>query len=270
MMTSEQLARQIRIDSVRMVSAAKASHLTAALSIADIVAVLFTEVLRYDPKSPKASDRDRFILSKGHAGVAAYSALARCGFFDPVLLETYCQDGSVLSGHVSHYGVPGVEFSTGSLGHGLPVGAGMAYALKQDGSKARVFVIIGDGESEEGTTWETALFAAQQKLDNLILIVDANKMQAMGNTRDICSSEPIAAKWRAFNWDTQDIDGNSHEALRAAFRNLMPGRPHCIVANTIKGKGVSFMEGNLKWHYSPPLGMNLENALRELEGGHHA
>ena len=259
-----ELARRIRVHAVRMTMRGRSSHVGSILSMADIMAVLYGRVLRVDPRAPKHPERDRFILSKGHAGAGVYAALAERGFFPRERLQTHCQDGSTLSGHVSHKEVPGVELSTGSLGHGLSVAAGMALAGKLDGADYRVFTVLSDGECDEGSVWEAAMFAAHHQLSNLVVIVDYNKLQSLATVEDTLRLEPFADKWRAFGWTVQEVDGHDHAALQAA---LQPGNvtgPTCIIAHTIKGKGVSFMENAVLWHYRSPQDDEYEAALEEL------
>lgn len=234
--------------------------------MADILAVLYGAVLRVDPAAPKWPDRDRFILSKGHAGAGVYAALAERGFFPVDKLMDHYQDGSDLSGHVSHKGNPGVELSTGSLGHGLPVGAGMAFAAKLDDAKHRVVVMLSDGECDEGSNWEAALFAAHHGLQQLIAIVDYNKIQSLGPVVDTIGLEPFADKWRAFGWGVMEVDGHDHKALLSTLSSLpaQPGKPTCVLAHTVKGKGVSFMEHSVLWHYRSARGDELAAAEREL------
>lgn len=264
---SRALAKAIRRHSVDMVHNSHASHIAAALSAADILAVLYADILRYDPRDPHMEDRDRFVMSKGHAGVAVYSALAEAGFFPVEELEHYYMNGSVLSGHISHKGVPGVELSTGSLGHGVAVACGMAMAAKSQERPYKVYALVGDGECNEGVIWEMALNAAQYALDNFTVIVDRNGMQAMGNCEDLMRMEPMVDKWRSFGWTVIDVkDGHDHEQLRRAFAAPFDGRPKCIIARTVKGKGVSFMENVLRWHYSDPQGELYEQAVAEIEG----
>jgi len=267
-MTSVDLAWRIRSGAVEMTHRAHASHVGAVLSAADIVAVLYANILTFDARNPKMPERDRFILCKGHAGAAVYIALAEMGFFPREWLETYCADGSLLSGHVSHAGVPGVEFSTGSLGHGLPVAAGMALGLspKTPGERGgRVFALMGDGECQEGSVWETALFAAHHRLSNLTAIVDHNKMQGLGFSDDILTLSPLREKWTAFGWNAVEVDGHDHDQLRHALSTRDPERPSCIIAHTVKGKGVSFMENSLLWHYRDPQDAAYRQAVDELE-----
>jgi transketolase len=263
-----ELARQIRIHCVRMTHRANASHIGSSLSMADLLAVLYGKVLRYDPTVPSWNGRDRLVLSKGHGCAALYAVLAECGFFPRSWLEEYYLDGTRLAGHATHKGVPGVEVSTGSLGHGLPLAAGMALAAKSDMAKHRVFCIVSDGECDEGSTWEAALFAPQHQLDNLVVIVDYNKIQSFGRVKEVIDLDPLAGKWRAFRWSVREIDGHDLEQIDDALRQVPfePGRPSCIVAHTVKGKGVSFMEDKLLWHYRSPRGEELGAALAELEG----
>lgn len=261
------LAKEIRRDVLRMTSAGKASHVGSNFSMVEILATLYGGVLRVDPKDATLASRDRFLLSKGHACAAVYSALARNGFFPVEWLDRFYRDGSPLWGHISHAGVPGVEASTGALGHGLPIACGMALAAKRDGRGSRVYAILSDGECDEGSNWEAALFAGHFALDNLVAIVDYNKIQSFGRTAEVLDLDPLAAKWRAFRWDVREIDGHDLAAIDAAFGDdgWTPGRPRCIVAHTVKGKGVSFMEDQLLWHYRAPAGEELERALAEIE-----
>jgi len=260
-------ARRIREHALRMVHRANASHIGTGLSMADILAVLYGGVARVDPANPRAPERDRVILSKGHGAAAFYAALAEAGFFEVSRLETFCEDGSALAGHVSHH-VPGVDFSTGSLGHGLSLGCGVALGLKRDARPGRAFVILSDGECDEGSTWEAALFAPHHGLDNLVAIVDYNKIQSFGSVKEVLELEPFAEKWAAFRWDVQAIDGHDHAALAAAFAAVprTPGRPSVILAHTVKGRGVSFMENDLLWHYRSPSREQLEAAVGEVRG----
>jgi transketolase len=260
------LARELRSSALRMVHRARASHIGSCLSSADLLAVLYGEHLRVDPARPDWPDRDRFILSKGHAAAVLYAALAARGFFPREWLEAYCEAGSPLLGHVTK-GVPGVELSTGSLGHGLPVGCGMALAAKREGRSHRVVVLLSDGELDEGSNWEAALFAAQHRLDRLVAIVDANGIQSFGAVKEVLDLEPLADKWRAFRWNVLEIDGHDRAAISEALRAAALHRdgPTAIVARTVKGKGVSFMEGELVWHYRSPSDEQLQRALAEVE-----
>lgn len=260
------LARTIRRLSLEMVTAARASHIGSALSIADIVAVLYGRVLQVRPAEPRWPGRDRFILSKGHACVAVYAALAARGFLPEAQLKTYGADHSLLMNHISHH-VPGVEFSTGSLGHGLPFGVGKALAARRQGAAWRTFVLMSDGELGEGSNWEAALFAAHHGLDNLVAVIDYNKLQSLTTVARTLGVEPLADKWRAFGWAVREADGHDHDALAAAL-DAMPwesGRPGVLIAHTTKGKGVSFMEDRVEWHYRSPSADQLAQALGEIE-----
>ena len=267
MLNSRKLAWKIRRHSVEMTHVSKGSHIGSILSVADVIAVLYAEILNIDPDNPKMNDSDRTILSKGHAGAAIYAALAECGFFDPKELLTHYADGSLLSGHVSHKGIPGVEFSTGALGHGLPVGAGMAMAAKKDGRKNRVFVVMGDGECDEGSVWESALIANHYRLDNLVAIVDHNKMQSLDFCDKTIELSPFSDKWKSFGWHVIEVDGHDHDQLLDALNDLESSgqKPTVIIAHTIKGKGISFMENNILWHYRTPQGDEYNLAVAELE-----
>jgi transketolase len=261
------LARRVRIHVLHMTSRGGSSHVGAAFSMADILAVLYSGVMRHDPKQPRWPDRDRFILSKGHAGAAVYATLAEVGYFPIEILSQHYQDGSMLSGHVSHKGIPGVELSTGSLGHGLGVGAGMAKALKMAGSASRVFVLMSDGECDEGSVWEAALFAQHHLLNNLVAIVDYNKIQSLAPVAETIALEPFRQKWESFNWTVLETDGHDHEKLKATLARLpaQPVRPTVVIAHTTKGKGVSFMENTVLWHYRTARGEEFDRALAELE-----
>lgn len=266
-MDSVELAKRIRIDSLNMVHHARASHIGSAFSVADILAVLFADILKYDAQNPRFEGRDRLVLSKGHAGVALYSALAEIGFFDKKQLDYYEDNGGFLSGHISHKGVPGVEFSTGSLGHGVCVAAGMALALKLNKSNSKVYVIVGDGECDEGSFWEMILFANQYNLSNLVVIVDRNHMQAMGDISKVMETGDLCKKIEQFGWNVNGVDGHNHQDLKDALLTRFNNeKPYLIVAYTIKGKGVSFMENALLWHYRDPQGDFYDKALKELNG----
>jgi transketolase len=260
------IARRARRHILQMVFNAQSSHVGSALSIVDILTVLYHRTLRIDPGNPWRDDRDRFILSKGHASAALYATLALRGYFPEETLATYCADGSSLPGHSTMRCVPGVEVSTGSLGHGLSIGCGMALAAKRSAWTHRVFVLLSDGECDEGSVWEAALFAGHHKLDNLVAIVDFNRIQAFGSTRDVLNLEPFADKWAAFGWETTSVDGHDLPALETALAPVpfRAGKPSLLVARTVKGKGVSFMEDCLAWHYKSPNAEQLEAALKEL------
>ncbi len=248
-----------------MVHHAGAAHVGSSLSVVDILAVLYGRVMDHRPSDPSWMGRDRLILSKGHAAAAGYAALARAGYFSTDLLATYCQNDSPLAGHLTAAeGAPGVEISTGSLGHGLPVGAGMALYAKRAGAAYRVFVVLSDGECDEGSTWESALFSAHHQLGNLCAIVDYNKIQSFGRVEDVLGLEPFADKWRAFGWSVKEVQGHDHDELTAALQAPGSTKPRAIIAHTIKGKGVSFMENDLLWHYRSPTDEQLDQALLEL------
>lgn len=269
-LTSEQLAWKIRRHGIEMTHLSGGSHIGAVLSVADIIAVLYADVLNYNPNDPHWNERDRFILSKGHAGAAIYAALAECGFFNVEELKTHYQNGSRLSGHVSHH-LPGVDFSTGSLGHGLSAAVGFAYAIKKDNRNERTFVVLGDGECDEGSVWEAALFANHFRLNNLCVIIDHNHMQSLDFNENTLELENLGEKWSAFGWNVIEINGNNHEDLNSAFRQYDINRrrenhkPTVIIANTVKGYGVSFMENDILWHYRfPHTGWEYDCAVSEL------
>lgn len=263
------LAWLIRRHGLEMTHLSRGSHIGAIFSLAEIMATLYARVLQVRPQEPDWPGRDRLILSKGHAGAAVYAALAERGFFQVEELKTHYADGSRLSGHVSHKGIPGVEFSTGSLGHGLAVAAGMALAAQKDGQTHRVYCVLGDGECDEGAVWEAALIAHQFRLDRLVAVVDHNKMQSLDFCENTLSLSPFAEKWRAFGWNAIETDGHDVDALESAFdqarQNAGTGKPTVIIAHTVKGKGVSFMENNILWHYRTPQGEEYDAALKELE-----
>lgn len=266
--TMKELANDIRAHALRIVHRANASHIGTCLSMADLLAVLYGHELRVDPAQPAWPNRDRFILGKGHGAAILYAVLAERGFFPTAWLDDYAQDGSLLLGHASHH-VPGVELSTGSLGHGLPVGCGMALAGKREGRPYRVFVLLSDGELDEGSNWEAILFAPQHRLDNLVAIVDYNKIQSFGSVKEVLDLDPLADKWRAFRWAVREIDGHDHAQIAATLADtpFETDKPSVIIAHTVKGKGVSFMENQLAWHYRSPNAEQLAQALAELEAG---
>ena len=243
------------------------SHIGPILSVSDIIAVLYNDVANISPENMHDENRDRVVLSKGHAGAAIYAALAERGFFSIEELKTHYADGSRLSGHVSHKGIPGVEVSTGSLGHGVCMAAGMALNAKLCDMPYYTYAIVGDGECDEGSVWEMALFANQFKLNRLVVVVDHNKMQSLDFCENTLSLAPFADKWRAFGWNVFDIDGHDHDELRRAFAEAKQSqdKPTVIIANTIKGKGISFMENDILWHYRfPHDGEEYDGALAEL------
>jgi len=264
--SSAAFARRIRRRVLKMTHAAKSAHVGSVLSTVDVLAVLYDKTLRLDPSQPDWPERDRFILSKGHACAGLYAALAERGFFPESWLDEFYVDGGRLAGHATHVGVPGVEVSTGSLGHGLSLACGMALVGKKENRAFRVFVMLSDGECDEGSTWESALFAPFHRLDNLVAIVDYNKIQSFGAVKEVLDLEPLAEKWRTFGWCVREIDGHDVEEIESVFGAIPtePGRPTCVVAHTLKGKGVSFMENKLLWHYRSPDKDELRLALAEL------
>lgn len=266
-MDTRELAKKIRRHALQMTNLGGSSHIGSVLSMADLLAVLYGSILKVDAKNPSWKDRDRFILSKGHGGAGVYAALAERGFFPVEQLKTHYQDGSLLSGHVSHKGIPGVELSTGSLGHGLSVGTGMAYGAKLDGKKHRVFVLLSDGECDEGSNWEAILFAGHHRLDNLVAVIDYNKIQSLKSVKETLDLEPFAEKWKSFGWEVAEVDGHDHSRIKEAFQAVpfKKHRPNCIMAHTLKGKGVSFMENSVLWHYRTPRGEEYAAAVREVE-----
>lgn len=260
------LARRLRGEIVAMTHAKKVPHLGSDLSCVDILAVLYWRILRIDPERPDDADRDRFILSKGHAAKALYATLAHRGYFEKALLRTFNDPGGCLPEHPGPRCVPGIEAATGSLGHGLPLGLGMALAGRVARRHYRVFVLLSDGECNEGAVWEAAMMAAAQAVSTLTVVVDFNKWQATGRSEDVLALDPLADKWRAFGWDAVEVDGHDTDALSAA---LDPGadtgaKPRAIIAHTVKGKGVSFMEDDNNWHYRIPTAAEVEQAFREL------
>jgi len=261
---STQLARASRAEILKMTHRAGASHVGSALSVVDILAVLYESVAKMSPTSVNSSDRDCVILSKGHACTALYSVLALKGFFPLNWLERYCADGSELSGHVTSAYTPGVELSTGSLGHGLPYGLGIQMSRKRSGISGRTFVIMSDGECDEGTTWESALIASHHEIDSLVVIVDRNGIQSMGSTEETLALEPFQSKWESFGWEVHTLDGHDHDSIFSALSLPSTGKPTCIIANTVKGKGVDYMENQVLWHYRPPNEKDLENALNQI------
>lgn len=262
-----ELAKHIRVRALQMIYRARSSHVGSSFSMADLLAVLYSKVLRVDPQRPDWAERDRFVLSKGHACAALYVVLAQRGFFPDEWLDSFYQDGASLVGHATHRGIPGVEVSTGSLGHGLGIACGMALAAKRAARNYRVFVLLSDGECDEGSVWEAALLAPHHKLSNLVVIVDYNKIQSLGSVREILDLEPFAKKWEAFGWRVREIDGHNVAEIEAALRELPADKPTCVVAHTVKGKGVSFMENQLLWHYRSPDPREFSRALAELSEG---
>jgi transketolase len=267
-MNSIDLAAKIRLDAVIMTNRGNSSHVASALSIADILGVLYGGGLKVDPQNPNWPERDRFILSKGHAGAGVYAALAETGFFSTEKLLTHYQNGSTLSGHVSHKGNPGVEFSTGSLGHGLSVATGMALAIQRRRENSRVFCLMSDGECDEGSIWEAAMFASHHKINNLVAIIDYNKIQSLDTIAATLTLEPFEDKWKSFGWNVTQVDGHNHEELEKALskQSNKTSKPLVVMAHTTKGKGISFMENSVLWHYRSPQNEEFEKAISELSG----
>lgn len=263
-LTGKELALRIRYHAINMTHNAGASHIASVLSIADIVGMLYAEIMMSFPNDPENDQRDRFILSKGHAGVAIYAALAEIGFFPLGELEKYYLNGSFLSGHISHKNVNGVEFSTGSLGHGVCVASGMALSAKLDKKNHHIYSIIGDGECNEGSVWEMAMFARQNKLDNFTVIIDHNKLQATDTCKKTMDPIDLGKKWEAFGWNVIEIDGHNFSEIKSGLKRTEKEKPACIIAHTTKGKGISFMENNILWHYRDPQGDFYKKALMEL------
>ncbi|NJD01492.1 MAG: transketolase [Ruminiclostridium sp.] len=259
------LAVKIRQHCIRMTNRGKSGHVGSMLSMADILTVLYGKILNVDPENPEWQERDRFILSKGHGGAAVYAALAEKGFFPTEWLDTYYMDNGKLSGHISHH-IPGVEFSTGSLGHGLPVAVGMAVAARYAKSGYRIFCMMSDGDCNEGSTWEAIMFAAQHRLDNLTVIIDYNRIQALGHMEDVIEMEPFGKKLEDFGWAVKEIDGHNYDQIEESMRGLplIKNKPSCILARTVKGKGVSSIENTVSCHYKYISDDKLDEALREV------
>lgn len=260
------ISRKLRAQVVEMSHNAEAPHLGSSLSCIDILTVLYWNILSINPTTPNDPERDRFILSKGHAAAALYATLAHRGFFAIDVLNTYVKNGSYLAEHPSPHGIPGVEAATGSLGHGLPIALGMALAAKIQEQRYRVFVLMSDGECNEGSVWEAALFAAANKLDNVIAFVDYNKWQATGRSNDILGLHSLQQKWQAFGWNCLEVDGHNIRELLATLTTIpsQSGKPTMIICHTIKGKGVSFMEDDNNWHYRIPTAEEVQKAKQEL------
>ena len=256
----KKISTGIRKTIIHMAHKSKSPHVGSSLSCVDILTVLYFDVLRLEPWER----RDIFILSKGHAAMALYSTLAVKGILDKNLLDGYCLNNGTLPAHLDRFSIKGVEVSAGSLGHGFNIGLGMAYGFRKKGSGRKVYTIIGDGESQEGSIWEGALFASKLGLDNFTAVMDYNNLQGYGRARELCSFEPVSLKWEAFGWHVTEVDGHDPEDIRNAFDADSCGRPRMIIARTTKGKGVSFMEDRLRWHYFTVTDERKERALKEL------
>jgi transketolase len=261
------LAKAIRRDILNLCFKTGSSHIGSSFSIVEILTALYFKSLNISPETAMSPERDRFILSKGHGCPALYAALHHRGFIGQDVLEGFARDGGTLEQHPTRKLEWGIECSTGSLGHGLSVGAGVALAAKHDKRDSRVFVLLSDGETNEGSTWEAAMFAAQHRLDNLVAVIDYNKMQALGTTEEVIRLDPYAEKWESFGWSTVQVNGHDIGKLTDAFDRVpfLPGKPSCVIAHTVKGKGVCFMENDLLWHYRCPDPEEFEKAICELD-----
>jgi len=260
------LAKQIRKQTLDMVHRTGSGHIGTALSIVEILVALYFKCLNVYPEDPERTDRDRFILSKGHGCASLYATLTQKGFLSMEVLDGYALDGGTLEQHPTRDVNKGIEVSTGSLGHGLSIGCGMALSAKHDESKHRIFALMSDGEMDEGSVWEAVMFASHHKLDNLIAIVDYNKLQALGKTNEVLNLEPLAQKWDSFGWATQEIDGHNFEQIISTLGKIPfeQNKPSVIIAHTVKGKGISFMENKVLWHYRCPDEAEYTKALKEL------
>lgn len=263
------IATEVRRNIIKSVTAAKSGHPGGSLSATDILVTLYFEIMKIDPKNPKWEERDRFVLSKGHAAPALYAVLAERGYFPKEELMKLRQTGAMLQGHPDMKSTPGVDMTTGSLGQGLSAANGMALAAKLDKKSYRVYVMLGDGEIQEGMIWEAAMTSAHYKLDNLTAFLDYNKLQIDGTNDEVMTVEPVADKWKAFGWNVLEIDGHNYDQIRDAVKKAKEtkGKPTMIIAHTVKGKGVSFMENQVGWHGSAPNEEQMERALLELGDG---
>ena len=267
MSKSEMLAIQLKKDLLNMLHRANASHVGGCLSSLDIVSVLYEGVLRIKPSRPRASNRDRFILSKGHTGAVVFATLANKGFFPKSWLNTFCKNDGKIPGHIDSHEVPGVEFSTGSLGHGLSAGIGMAMGLKYKNAKSNVFILLSDGEMNTGSTWEAAMFASHHKLNNIIAIIDKNKIQSFGRTENILNLDPLDQKWKSFGWKVYKIDGHNHKKLKETLLKAKKSKtkPVVVICDTIKGKGLEKMENKLISHYRPPTDEEVRQIMEKVK-----
>ena len=257
------LIKNIRLNILKLTYKAQSAHIGSSLSIVEILAILYNEILNISSKKKNFFNRDRFILSKGHAALALYCTLYEKNFITKNTLDSYGEENTILMNHVSHI-VPGVEFSTGSLGHGLPIAIGKSLNAKKYNKKWKIYVLLSDGELNEGSNWEGLMFAAHHNLDNLTIVIDYNKMQSLDYVKNTIGLEPLKEKFKSFGCNVLDINGHSLLQLRKAFSNKIQNKPKVIIANTIKGKGVSFMENNILWHYTPPDKFQLKKALIEI------
>lgn len=260
----QDILKDIRKSILYMTHYSKSSHAGSCLSIVDILYILYFKILNIDPKNPQTVDRDKFILSKGHGSAALYATLAARGFFPLDYLDKFYIDNGILPGHLDMLAVPGIDASAGSLGHGFSIGLGMAIANRQTNNPGKIFVLLGDGECNEGSVWEAVMLAGSLGLMNLTAIVDYNKLQSFGRTDEVINQKNMSERWRSFGWDAHDVDGHNLAELEGIFTSIHKG-PKAIIAHTIKGKGVSFMENRLEWHYKSPNAEQYERALREIE-----
>jgi transketolase len=258
-------AEEIRKRVLQIIYKAKAGHTGGSLSSVDVLTALYFHILHFDPKNPALPDRDRFIMSKGHSVEGLYCVLSKAGFFDDAVLDTLGSFRTILAGHPTRK-VPGVEVNSGALGHGLPVGVGMALAARMDGKNWKTYVLMGDGEQGEGSIYEAAMAGGHYGLDNLVAIIDRNGLQISGKTEDVMGLEPMHERWASFGWEVHEVDGNDMEALIGTFEGLKAnGKPHLIISHTIKGKGISYMENVAKWHHGVPTPEQLAQGLSEIE-----
>jgi len=264
----EKIAKNIRREILEMIYRTKSPHIGCSFSMVEILVALYFKILLIDPKNPEDPNRDKFLLSKGHGCPALYPVLAERGFFDKELLEKFAINGGALEGHPTRNISQGIEMSSGSVGHGLSIGAGMSLAAKYDKKNYRIFVFLGDGELDEGTNWEAIMFAAHHQLDNLVAIIDRNQLQILGRTSEVLDLEPLNEKWNSFGWAVREIDGHNFKEIFNALEKIpfQSGKPSCIIAQTVKGKGVSFMENELRWHDKCPNDEEYKKALEELKG----
>lgn len=264
-MDYKRISKNIRLNILKIIFNSKSSHIGSCFSVVEIMTVLYFKVMNVDPTNASYDKRDIFIMSKGHAVAALYSTLAQRGFFDPRLLDSYCEDGSKLAGHATRHCLPGIEATTGSLGHGLSLISGMALANKHN--NRMFYCLLGDGECNEGSVWEAAMFCAQHKLKNVIAVIDFNRQQGLGVSKDIIDMTNMADRWTAFGWNAVVVDGHNFESLQVTFescRDNPSSQPSILIAKTIKGKGVSWMENNIGWHYKSPSEQQYKMALDEL------
>ena len=261
------LSKKIKLLTLDMIVKAKTPHIGSCFSIIEILTALYFKVLNSDPHNPQSPTRDRFLLSKGHAAASLYATLAVKGFIPHSALNEFCTNGSFFPGHSSAGHVPGIEASTGSLGHALPIGVGMAVAAKRDSAKHRIFVLLSDGECDEGSNWEAILFAGHHKLSNIVVIVDYNKWQSFGKTKDILDLEPFAAKWKDFNWSVREVDGHDEAAIVAALEQIpfTESSPSVLIAHTVKGKNLLSYEDKLESHYVNPSAEDQEKIIKGIQ-----